>query len=304
MAPVKVPKPSTQAKRGIRSSAVIKQPTPSKVLAKRANNGRFVRVKPDGRASDALVEYTAIRKDAENSHRSPITRHSVTRRPYMPVKAISHVTRLVGALRANLVVEEGSNWARWITWLESQLKAKACLEKENVKLKECVQEKGEEYNRLEEHITRLEEHITRLEEEAQEKAAEEDEEKERLQEEIDTLEADIEEKAQAQEEAKQGLQDELEERRDVARSRKKKIQYLECLGAMCREERLEMQEEVKRLEADAVVEKARYQTEIEHWRWYSAGIAKQAYACQFYPWGGSLVWAPKAMSQLTPMAVP
>lgn len=185
-------------------------------------------------------------------------------------------------------------------WLESQLEEKARLQEDNARLKECAQKDGEKYNEMEEEIARLEEEArdkaaeydeekerlqeetNTLEIEAQDKAAEEDEEKERLQEEIDTLEADMEAKAQEEEEKKQELLEEIEVERDVSRSLGKRIRYLECEREVFRERRLKLGAEVERLKADAVAEKARFQTEIGHWRWYATGAAMQAYTYQFH----------------------
>lgn len=293
MAPVKAPKPSTQAKRGTRSSSVTKQPRSSKTHAKRAKNGQFVAVKPDVRVSNALVgNDTGFNRSAsgplvaecsaavENhpqavgrSHSTPL---SITISASELAKSGWTMPRIIKSLKRKLGVEEESKYGRWITWLESQLEAKTGLEERNSRLEEGARKDAEEYDALQEEITRLEE-------EAQEKAEEVEEEMERLQEEIDGFEADMEEKADEEEDAKQELRDEIDRLEEVNSELENEQFHLEHeLG--CQNGKIyQLQEEIDKLEEDALVLKSRLQTEIEHW--YTASVGKQVPACQVYSQG-------------------
>lgn len=287
MAPVKAPKPSTQAKRGTRSSSVTKQARSSKTHAKRAKNGQFVAIKPGVRVFNAPVgNDTGFNRSAECSAavenhtqavgRSHTTPFSITTSASELAKSGWTMPRIIKSLKRKLGVEEESKYRRWITWLESQLEAKTGLEERNARLEEGARKDAEEYDALQEEITRLED-------EAQEKADEVEEERERLQEEIDGLEADMEEKADEEEDAKQELREEID-RLEAVNSELENEQFeLEhVLG--CRNGKIyQLQKEIDKLEEDALVLKARLQTEIEHW--YTASVGKQVHACKLYSRG-------------------
>ncbi len=240
MAPVKVPKPSTQAKRSTRS-AVTKQPKSTKACAKRANASA------------------------------------------KPAKAIPDVTRLVGALRSHLVVNEDTQWGGWITWIESQLKAKARLTKDNAKLEDRARQDAAEYDQLLQEIVgmyrkaqakaveeeevkeRLQEEIDTLEVDTEEKAAEEEQEKERLQEEINTLEADSEEKAQEENKARKHLWEKIDRLQGVIADLRLENDNLINQTREQNYGNAPLQNQTNRLQASLGMLKARLLVDIEHW---------------------------------------